>query len=176
MVDKTSLGVAVVAIVIALVAIGYSASLARQVGDVSAIQGSVNTISNDLSGANAKLGTLDMRLGDLESKFKRFSTPPGTGGGITTHVLTVENGKFYPVLIAAYEGDNVKVNIVNKDAVDRTFTIDAMGGVNILVPAGNASGVKDLIPMTQKLSAGIYRFYSVGDVPTSGGYLVVLKS
>lgn len=178
MVDKTSLGVAVVAILIALVA-GYSAySQAGQVGMMGTVQGNMNTLMGDMSGVKSKLGTVDTRLGDLETKVRGHNTPPNSG--ITAHFLTIENGKFYPDLIATYEGDNVKVNIMNKDAVDRTFTIDALGGVNIKIPAGNASGVKDLIPMTQKLNAGIYRFYSVGDAPVgeprAGGYLVVLKS
>lgn len=178
MVDKTSLGVAVVAILIALAAIWNSTSMAGQIGMMGAVQGNMNTLMGDMSGAKGKLGTVDMRLGDLEAKVRGHNTPPYQG--ITVHFLTIENGKFYPDLIATYEGDNVKVNIVNKDAVERTFTIDALGGVNIKVPAGNASGVKDIIPMTAKLNAGIYRFYSVGDAPAgeprAGGYLVVLRS
>lgn len=175
MVDKTSLGVAVVAILIALVA-GYSAySQAGQVGMMGTVQGNMNTMMGDMSGVKAKLGAVDTRLGDLETKVRDHNTPPSSG--ITTHFVTIESGKFYPDLIATYEGDNVKLNIINKDAVDHAFVIDALGGVNIQAPAGNSSGVKDLIPMNRKLNAGIYRFYSpdVSD-PRSGGYLVVLKS
>lgn len=146
-----------------------------QVGGANTPQGTVATSSGDMSSVKSKLEALDTRLGGLETKVRNHNTPPSSG--ITVHFVTIENGKFYPDLIATYEGDNVKLNIINKDAVDHAFIIDALGGVNIQAPAGTSSGVKDLIPMDRKLPAGIYRFYSadVSD-PRSGGYLVVLKS
>ncbi|MEK6977517.1 MAG: hypothetical protein AABX40_03845, partial [Candidatus Hydrothermarchaeota archaeon] len=135
----------------------------------------------DASGLKSKLGTLDTRLGDLEAKVRGHNTPPGTGGGIVVHFLTIENGNFYPDQVVAYEGDVVRVNIINKDLVDHAFVIDALGGVNIKAPANGSSGVKDIVPGsfegTRKLNAGVYRFYSpdVG-IPMAGGYLVVLRS
>jgi hypothetical protein len=174
--DKTALGVAVVALLVALGAIAYGAQLAGTATSAS------SKASKALVQANAAVEgvqTLAKRMAtydDLEALERRVAVnekkiTEGFGylGGIRAFRVVARDGQFYPDNIIAFDKDIIKITLVNEMDTKQTFTIETFGGVNIEAEPGKTAKGQFVVQGFQAVN-----YYSVGD-PNMKGQLVVIR-
>jgi len=167
--DKTTLGIAVVALLVALGAIAYGAQLAGTASSASSKASKALAQADAATqGAQNVAGSVDALASRVAVNEKKVTAGFGYLGGIRGFRVVARDGQFYPDTIVGFDKDLIKITLVNEMDTPQTFTIETFGGVNIEAEPGKEAKGQFVIQGFQAT-----KYYSVGDTKMAGELVVI---